>query len=85
MAATDLVAVQKQTLDTPTPTRGIEELVTLTQFLALLPTAAAAGSVTAVTRTAAPAAAPVPFADLTAAANSFNALRTALINAGVLI
>lgn len=32
----------------------------------------------------APAAAPVPFADLTAAANAYNALRTALINAGVL-
>lgn len=30
------------------------------------------------------AAAAVPFADLTAAANAFNALRTALINAGVL-
>ncbi len=37
-----------------------------------------------VKRIAAPAAAPVPFADLTAAANSFNALRTALISAGVL-
>jgi hypothetical protein len=32
----------------------------------------------------APAAAAVPFADLTAAANSFNALRAALISAGVL-
>jgi len=28
------------------------------------------------------AAAPVPFADLTAAANAYNALRTSLINAG---
>lgn len=37
-----------------------------------------------VLRQAAPAAAPVPFADLTAAANAYNALRTALINAGVL-
>lgn len=32
----------------------------------------------------APAAADVPFASLTAAANSFNALRTALIASGVL-
>lgn len=32
----------------------------------------------------APAAAAVPFADLTAAANAYNALRTALINAGYL-
>lgn len=32
----------------------------------------------------APAAAAVPFANLTDAANSYNALRTALINAGVL-
>lgn len=30
------------------------------------------------------AAAAVPFADLTAAANAYNALRTSLINAGVL-
>jgi hypothetical protein len=40
-----------------------------------------AGAITAGT---APAAAPVPFADLTAAANAYNALRTALINAGIL-
>ena len=37
-----------------------------------------------VLRVAAPAAAPVPFADLTAAANYVNSLRTALITAGVL-
>ena len=30
------------------------------------------------------AAAAVPFADLTAAANAYNALRTALINAGIM-
>lgn len=30
-----------------------------------------------------PAAAPVPFADLTAAANYVNSIRTALINAGL--
>lgn len=33
----------------------------------------------------APAAAPAAFADLTAAATAYNALRTALINAGVLV
>lgn len=37
-----------------------------------------------VTSQTAPAAAAVPFANLTDAANSFNALRTALINSGVL-
>lgn len=84
MAANDTVLVQKQTLESPS-TQGVEQKVTLTEFMALLPTAAAAGSVTAVTRTTAPAAAAVPFADLTAAANSFNALRTALIASGVLI
>lgn len=86
MAANDLVKVRKVYLDaTYGSTNGVEENVTMTDFLSLLPTAAAAGSVTAVTRTAAPAAAPVPFADLTAAATSFNQLRTALIAAGVLI
>ncbi len=86
MAANDMVKVEKAITDaTYGNTLGVAEKVTLTDFLTLLPTAGAAGSVTAVTRTAAPAAAPVPFADLTAAANSFNALRTALINSGVLI
>lgn len=42
------------------------------------------GGTTGVTPTAAPAAAAVPFASLTDAANSFNSLRTALITAGVL-
>lgn len=37
-----------------------------------------------VVSTAAPAAAAVPFANLTDAANSFNALRTALITSGAL-
>lgn len=36
-----------------------------------------------VRRASLPAAAPVPFADLTAAANYVNSLRTALINAGI--
>ena len=36
-----------------------------------------------VLKVSAPAAAAVPFADLTAAANAYNAMRTALINAGV--
>lgn len=87
MAANDLVAVRKVYTDpiTSVTNNGVPENITLTDFLALLPTAPAAGSVTAVTRTAAPAAAPVPFADLTAAANSYNAMRTALIAAGVFI
>jgi hypothetical protein len=36
------------------------------------------------TSAVAPAAASVPFADLTAAANAYNALRTALITSGIL-
>lgn len=46
-----------------------------------LATTATAGTVK---KAATVAAAAVPFADLTAAANSFNALRTSLINAGIL-
>lgn len=89
MAGTDLITVTKQYVDpvTSVNTNGVEERVTLTAFMSLLPAAGAsvAGSQVLVTRQTAPAAAAVPFADLTAAANSFNALRTALIAAGVLI
>lgn len=42
-----------------------------------------AGALSGVAVTA-PAAAPTAFADLTAAATAYNALRTALINAGIL-
>lgn len=88
MAGTDIVKVQKQITDaTNGNTMGLEEPVTLTDFVALLPVAGAAvaGSQVIPTRTTAPAAAAVPFADLTAAANSFNSLRTALIASGVLV
>lgn len=44
-------------------------------------TATVAGTVK---KAATVAAAAVPFADLTAAANAYNALRTSLINAGIL-
>lgn len=51
-----------------------------------VPVAPAATTTTAgvVKKAAAVPAAAVPFADLTAAANAYNALRTSLINAGVL-
>lgn len=38
-----------------------------------------------VKQVSAPAAAAVPFADLTAAANAYNAMRTALINTGIFV
>ena len=70
MAATDLIQVQREYTDpvTSVKTTGVVEKLPVSQALAGV----------------APAAAPVPFADLTAAANSFNALRTALITAGLL-
>lgn len=87
MAANDLVTVTKIYTENAVTTNGLEERVTLAAFVGLLPPAGAsvAGTQVMVTRQTAPAAAAVPFADLTAAANSFNALRTALINAGVLV
>lgn len=93
MALNDQVAVRKVYAE-PSPStvtnNGVLEYVSIADFLLLQGPSSGAGSPAAgapavVTRTAAPAAAPVPFADLTAAANSFNALRTALINAGVLV
>lgn len=87
MAGTDLIVVTKQYVDpvTSVNTNGVEERITLTQFMGLLPAGTGNGTPTQVIQTTAPAAAPVPFADLTAAANSFNALRTALITAKVLV
>lgn len=88
MAANDTTVVKKQIIDaTNGNTMGVAEAVTLQDFMALLPGAGAsiAGTQVIVTRQTAPAAAAVPFADLTAAANSFNAMRTALIAAGVLV
>lgn len=86
MAAGDLIQVRKIITEAGlTSTNGIAEAVTLADFVLLLPAGGAAGSTTTVTRQTAPAAAAVPFADLTAAANSFNALRTALIASGVLV
>lgn len=64
-------------------TTGVEMKVPLSQFTAgLAPATLTAKGV--VNQGAFVAAADVPFADLTAAANAFNALRTSLINAGVL-
>lgn len=86
MAATDTVLVRKVYPDAVNgSTNGVAETVNLADFLTLLPTATVAGATTTVIAQTAPAAAAVPFADLTAAANSFNALRTALIAAKVLI
>lgn len=85
MAANDTVLVRKVYTEGGVTTNGVAETVNLQDFLQLLPAAAAAGSVTAVTRVAAPAAAPAAFADLTAAATAYNAMRTALINAGVFL
>ena len=89
MAASDLILVKPVITQTipgvgSTTTHGVSEERTLGSVLTGT-TAAAAGQSGTVVRQTAPAAAPVPFADLTAAANSFNSLRTALIAAGVLI
>lgn len=84
MAATDLVLVQKVYTDPvdSTVTLGLEEKQTVAQVFAGAPaTLTAQGTVL---KGAFVAAAAVPFADLTAAANAFNALRTSLINAGVI-
>lgn len=87
MAATDLIKVRPQLSETipgvgSTTTNGVENLVPLGQVLNdTLATTTQAG---AVKQGAFVAAAAVPFADLTAAANAFNNLRTSLINAGVL-
>lgn len=88
MAATDTVKVQKTYVDEKgVSTIGVEERTTLPDLAALLGSGAGAtvvGASTMVVTTAAPAAAPAAFADLTTAATAYNALRTALINARVL-
>lgn len=82
MAAADLIKVRRVITEDGKTTNGVEELLPLGEVFA--------GS-TATTTQAGPvrqaafiAAAPVPFADLTAAANYVNSLRTALINAGLM-
>lgn len=90
MAANDTVLVKRAITQTipgvgSTTTKGVAEEVPMSQFAAVIGVAAAAGSSGAVIRQTAPAAAPVPFADLTAAANAYNSMRTALIAAGVFI
>jgi hypothetical protein len=66
-----------------TISHGVEMFVPLSEFTGQLPAASLTTGGT-VKQGAFVAAAAVPFADLTAAANSFNALRTSLINAGVI-
>lgn len=87
MAAGDLISVRKIYTDpvSGVTNNGVAENVSLADFTLLLPSGGAAGSTTTVVRQTAPAAAAIPFADLTAAATSFNALRTALIASGVLV
>lgn len=89
MAASDLILVKPIITQTiagvgSTTTHGVEEERTVGSVLAGT-TAAAAGQSGTVVRQTAPAAAPAAFADLTAAATAYNAMRTALINAGVFI
>jgi len=85
MAATDTVKVQPVYTENGQTTLGMEERKTLAEFLALASTGATVvGTNTTVVTQTAPAAAPVPFADLTAAANYVNSLRTLLIAARVL-
>lgn len=87
MAAGDVVKVQKVITDaTNGDTMGLEEPVTLADFVGILPAAGAsvAGTQVIVTRQTAPAA-DGSFADLADAYTSWAALRTALIAAGVLV
>lgn len=85
MAALDTVKIQKIYTDNGITNLGMEERVSIADFLGLANLSASAiGTATAAITQTAPAAAAVPFADLTAAANAFNSLRTALIAARVL-
>lgn len=88
MAATDTVKVQKTYVDEKgVSTIGVEERTTLPDLAVLLGPGSGPtiyGASTTVITTTAPAASPAAFADLTAAATAYNALRTALINARVL-
>lgn len=78
-ARPDIVTFVGSGATSPTPNQKPDPL-----FLVGGLPAATTTAVGGVTKVAAPAAAPVPFADLTAAANAYNALRTALINAGIM-
>lgn len=85
MAALDTVKVQKIYTENGVTTIGMEERTSIADFLGLANlSATAVGAATAAITQTAPAAAPAAFADLTAAATAFNALRTALIAARVL-
>lgn len=87
MAGTDQIKVQKVYTNPAdsTTSLGVEEKITLQQALASSASAATVvGEFSPVITQTAPAAAPVPFADLTAAANYVNSLRTLLIAARVL-
>lgn len=89
MAALDTVKVQKIYTETvnsvTTTTIGVEERTSIADLLALgNSSASAVGQASTVITQTAPAAAPAAFADLTAAATAYNAMRTALIAARVL-
>ena len=89
MALSDLMKVKPIITQTitgvgSTTTHGVEEERSVGSILQGT-TAAAAGQSGTVVRQTAPAAAAVPFADLTAAATAYNNMRTALIAAGVFI
>lgn len=85
MALTDTIKVQPVYTEGSVTTLGLEERKTLAELLNLMNTGATTvGAATPVITQTAPAAAPVPFADLTAAANYVNSLRTLLIAARVL-
>lgn len=67
--------------------KGMPVLVPVSEVLALSVASVPEATTTVegtVKQAANVAAAAVPFADLTAAANAFNGLRTALINAGIM-
>lgn len=90
MAANDTMLIRRAIATTipgvgSTTTKGVEEELKVADIAAAIGVAAAVGGSGTVIRQTAPAAAPVPFADLTAAANYVNSLRTLLIAAGVLL
>lgn len=87
MSGTDMIKVQKQIIDaTNGNTMGLEDSITLNDFMAILPAAGAsvAGTQVLVTRQTAPAN-PGSFVDLPAAYTAWNNMRTALIAAGVFV
>lgn len=86
MAASDLIKVRRVIVQTvggqSVSTNGVEELLPLGTVLST--TTGTTTQAGAMRQAANVPAAAVPFADLTAAANAYNALRTALINAGLM-